>query len=251
MTILSNQIGATVILQLNRPRANAINSKMVSDLSEALEECAKNPSVKGVILTGLPGMFSGGLDVIDLYPRDREYMLRFWKDFTNLLMQLFNYPKLLFSAISGHSPAGGTVLAIMTDYRIMADGDYNIGLNEVAVGLILPHSIGQVYQYLLGNRQAEKLALTGALLFPRDAMKYGLVDEVCDPDQLESRCLKRMECWQKLPAFQQISTKLQMRSHVSEKMKESIKADVDKMVDIWFEPNFREVMGALVKKLTS
>ena len=66
-----------------------------------------------------------------------------------MLIKIYSYPKIIFSAISGHSPAGGTVLAIMTDYRIMNQGKYFIGLNEVAVGLTMPIGIGEVFKNIL------------------------------------------------------------------------------------------------------
>ena len=68
-----------------------------------------------------------GLDVLELFPQSKEELTKFWVKFNQLLLELFSYPKLIFSAITGHSPAGGTVLSIMTDYRIMAEGNYKIG----------------------------------------------------------------------------------------------------------------------------
>ncbi len=239
------------IVQLNRPKVNAINHEMVLQLSACLDNFIKDDSVRGVILAGLPGVFSGGLDVLDLYPRDQAYMTQFWQDFTDLLHRLFTYPKLIFTAITGHSPAGGTVLAIMTDYRIMAKGEYSVGLNEVAVGLILPNSIGQVYQYLLGNRKAERMAITGSLVSPKEALEIGLVDELCDSAEITDLALMRMQDWLKLPAFQQTTTKLQLRENVIERFRKYQSTDVAKMVEIWFQPSFQKVMGDLVKKLQS
>jgi len=237
------------IIQLNRPKVNAITREMVLRLSEMLNSLKKDKATRGVILTGLPGVFSGGLDVIDLYHRDRKYMIGFWQDFTTLIYQLFTYPKLLFTAITGHSPAGGTVLAIMTDYRVMAEGDFSIGLNEVAVGLILPNSIGQVYQYLLGNRRAEMLAITGSLVSPSEAYRIGLIDELSKPGDELGQTLHRMNEWFKLPLQQQIATKLQLREKIINQFKKNQPADVEKMVTVWFEPSFQKIMGNLVKKL--
>lgn len=237
------------IIQLNRPKVNALNREMVVQLSNTLNSLKEDLETEGVILTGLPGIFSGGLDVIDLYGRDRDFITGFWQNFTTLLYQLFTYPKLLFTAITGHSPAGGTVLAIMTDYRVMAEGDFSIGLNEVAVGLILPNSIGQVYQYLLGNRRAEMLALTGTLVSPTEAHRIGLVDELSKPGEELKQALYKMNSWLELPRQQQIATKLQLRKRIIEQFKRFQRDDVAKMVEIWFEPSFQQVMRKLVKKL--
>jgi len=249
MIKLDKQNGITT-LQLSRPKVNAINLDLVQLLTQHLHELKSDNSTQGIILTGLPGVFSGGLDVIDLYPRTREYMDRFWHEFTDLLLELFTFPKPIISAVSGHSPAGGTVLAIMTDYRIMADGEYTIGLNEVAVGLILPESICCVYQYLLGGRQAELLASTGALVSPEKALELGMIDEIAAPYKLMDRAKLVMDQWLKLPIRQFIHTKLQLRAQTINQIKACQQSDIEQMTKTWFDPTFRKVMGALVKKLT-
>ena len=126
------------ILELNRPKVNAIDESLIKALNDELDKSESDNSIKGIILTGQDGIFSGGLDIINLYEKDKEYMKSFWDLFSNLLLRIYRYPKLIFTAISGHSPAGGTVISIMTDYRIMSKGNYVIGLNEVAVGLSMP-----------------------------------------------------------------------------------------------------------------
>jgi len=236
-------------LQLARPKVNAINLEMVEQLNHHLSQLRTDNSIRGIILTGSQGIFSGGLDVLDLYPRTSDYMTKFWQDFTNLLLTLFSYPKPIISAISGHSPAGGTVMAIMTDYRIMADGEYTIGLNEVAVGLILPESICRVYQYLLGNRQAELLASTGTLVNPEKALDLGLIDEICAPFKLLDRSVEVMEQWLRLPSAQMSHTKQQLRAETVRYLKACQPTDIEQMTRIWFEPEFRKVMGELVKML--
>ena len=124
MTVIKRIDGNIAILQLNRPKVNAINEMMVDELLHILTELTTEENIKGLILTGNTGFFSAGLDVLELFPKRREDLTQFWVKFNKLLLDLFSYPKLIFSAITGHSPAGGTVLSIMTDYRIMAEGNY-------------------------------------------------------------------------------------------------------------------------------
>ena len=127
MTVLKQIDDSIAILQLNRPKANAINEAMVDELLHHLMEIKDDSSINGIILTGNAGFFSAGLDVLELYPLSKDEIEKFWVNFNRLLIEIFSFPKLIFSAITGHSPAGGTVLAIMTDYRIMAEGNYKIG----------------------------------------------------------------------------------------------------------------------------
>ena len=237
-------------IKMNRPPVNAINSRLVDVLTLQLQSAEVDSGVKGVILTGLPGFFSAGLDVLELFPLDKEKILDFWERFYDLLIKIYTFPKPFFCAINGHCPAGGTVLAIMTDYRIMTEGKYTIGLNEVAVGLVIPYGIGIVAQYLCGERNAEKLALTAKLIYPFDALKYGRVDEVCPAEDLKSRSQNLMEDWIQLPQMQQRMTKMQFRKPIIDYIKQNKKTDIKQVTDIWFTTEFQHAMGNLVENLS-
>ena len=142
-TDINGDIG---IISIDRPPVNAINPELVSSLSQALDSFKSDDKINGVILQGRDGIFSAGLDITHLFPKDREYIDSFWKDFSTLLVNMFSFSKPLYSSIGGHCPAGGTVMVIMSDYRIMSKGNYVIGLNEVDVGLTVPYGIGMVFQ---------------------------------------------------------------------------------------------------------
>ena len=189
-TDINGNIG---IISIDRPPVNAINPELVSSLTESLDDFNSNDSIHGVILEGRSGIFSAGLDITHLFPKNRDYIKTFWESFSGLLNKMFNYEKPLYSSIGGHCPAGGTVMVIMTDYRIMTKGEYVIGLNEVDVGLIVPHGIGSVFQYVVGQRNAEDLLLKAKLISPEDALKTGLIDEICDQENLLNISLERID----------------------------------------------------------
>jgi Delta3-Delta2-enoyl-CoA isomerase len=248
-TIIKHIDGNVAILQLNRPKVNAINEEMVDELLHHLLSLKNNEKINGIILTGNNGFFSAGLDVLELFPQSKQELTQFWSKFNKLLLELFSFPKLIFSAITGHSPAGGTVLSIMTDYRIMAEGKYKIGLNEVAVGLILPGAIGGVYQYILGTRNAEIFGLTGKLANPEEALNVGLIDEIQPMENvLESTKLKMQE-WLKLPSYQQGLTKLKLRENLIQKITANQENYTNEIVDIWFSEPGQHILGGLVNRL--
>ena len=249
MTVIKQIDGNIATLQLNRPKVNAINEKMVEDLLQNLSEIKKDEKIQGIILTGNSGFFSAGLDVLELFPQSKEELTQFWVKFNQLLLELFSYPKLIFSAITGHSPAGGTVLSIMTDYRIMAEGNYKIGLNEVAVGLILPGAIGAVYQYILGTRNAEIFGLTGKLVNPEEALKVGLIDEIQPMEFVLESTKSIMLQWLKLPSYQQGLTKLKLRESYIQKIKNNQDNYTQEIVDIWFSEPGQKILGGLVNRL--
>ena len=85
------------ILELNRPKVNAIDESLIKSLSIELDKAEEDDSIKGLILTGQPGIFSAGLDIVSLYNKDKEYMETFWLMFSSLLLRVYRYPKLIFS----------------------------------------------------------------------------------------------------------------------------------------------------------
>ena len=238
------------ILELNRPKVNAIDESLIKSLNSELDKIEKNDSIKGLILTGQAGIFSAGLDIVSLYNKDREYMESFWFLFSSLLLRIYRYPKLIFSAISGHSPAGGTVISIMTDYRIMSKGNYVIGLNEVAVGLSMPIGIGRVFQSLLGERMAEKMTLTGKLVNPKEAKEIGLIDEVVESKNLLNHSIDTMNKWLKLPFNKQIESKLSLRKEVIDLMIDTVEKENDNFINAWFSDECRITMEKIINKLS-
>src|SRR5258708_276928 len=126
--------GAVRELRLDRPPVNALSPELIVALRQAIQ-AAPGEGPGALILSGAPGRFSGGLDVPLLLTLDRPAMAALWRDFYALLGAIAASPIPIAAAITGPAPAGGTVLALFCDWRVMAEGDYKIGFNEVQVGL--------------------------------------------------------------------------------------------------------------------
>ena len=245
-TDINSDIG---IISIDRPPVNAINPELVSHLTEALDSFKKNDAVNGVILQGRDGIFSAGLDITHLFPKDRSYIENFWKDFSTLLVNMFSFPKPLYSSIGGHCPAGGTVMVIMTDYRIMSNGKYVIGLNEVDVGLTVPYGIGMVFQYVVGMRNAEDLLLKAKLISPDEALRVGLVDELCDAENLLDTTLERITVASDLYSPQQTKTKQILREQTLHIVQQNFDKDAQLILDSWFSEAGQQRLEALYNKL--
>src|SRR4051794_7361477 len=144
-------------LRLDRPPANALAPDLIAALAEAVA-AAPGAGARAIVLSGRPGRFSAGLDVPLLLTLDRPALADLWHDFYRLLLALAASPIPIAAALTGHAPAGGTVLALYCDWRVMAEGDWRLGLNEVQVGLALPPVIFAALRRQVGPRQAERLA---------------------------------------------------------------------------------------------
>ncbi|EQD64607.1 enoyl-CoA hydratase, partial [mine drainage metagenome] len=140
-----------------RPPVNALDPGLLDAIHSALLESIRS-NVQALILSGAPHVFSAGLDLPALLELDETALTDFWRLLIETLRSIACSPIPVISAITGHSPAGGTVLTLFTDYRIQAKGDFRIGLNEVQVGLPVPKSVYRGLVRLIGIRQAERLA---------------------------------------------------------------------------------------------
>jgi 3,2-trans-enoyl-CoA isomerase len=191
-TVKLDKFDRIAIVRLNRGKANAINEEMVAELSALFKELSGDDQTQGVILTGKDTFFSAGLDVIELFGYDEKQITAFWKSFQDLTYTLASFPKPLVTAINGHSPAGGCVMALCSDYRIMADGNFRIGLNEVPVGILVPDPIFQLYSFWIGTHNAYQFILEGRLFIPADALLEGVIDQICPIELLEEQAISKL-----------------------------------------------------------
>jgi 3,2-trans-enoyl-CoA isomerase len=173
-------------LRLSRPPVNALNTEMLRKIIAAVEGAAKESAI---VVTGQPGLFSGGLDVRGMLELDREGVVAMAIEMWRAQRVIAASPIPVIFGITGHSPAGGTVMVIHGDYRVMALGDFRIGLNEVAVGLFPGTVIHGAFRRLTGGHGAQLLT-RGALIDPAAAHRVGLVDELCDASQVVGRALE-------------------------------------------------------------
>src|SRR5688500_8021775 len=135
--IISADHGPVRELRLDRPPVNALNPALMAELRAALGR-ASSDGCGAVVLSGAPGRFSGGLDVPALLRLEKGEIRATWELFFGLLKDIACSSTPVVAALTGHSPAGGTVLAIYADYRVLAEGRFLVGLNEVQVGLPVP-----------------------------------------------------------------------------------------------------------------
>ena len=180
--------GGIMEIRMARPPVNALNHDLLLALREAFAQ-APARGARGIVLSGAPGMFSAGVDVPALLGRDRATVRAYWREFFAVCATLAGTPVPVAAAITGHSPAGGAVLALFCDYRVMAEGAFRIGLNEVQVGLIVPECIQLALRRVVGTYRAERLLVAGAMIESAQALACGFVDETTAAEQVTARAL--------------------------------------------------------------
>ncbi len=236
-------------IRLSRPPANAINNELTESLGVALAEASV--SADAVVISGKSGMFSAGLDVPELIQLDRDRFSRYWQGFLGMLENIAYMPVPTVFALTGHAPAGGIVMALFGDYRIMPSGGFKTGLNEVQVGLVAPPVAHKALVRLIGAHAAEKILVAGEMMDSERAYAIGLVDELADdPDAVVARAIEWCNEHLALPRQAMLTTRAMVRADLHAIFTDSSEFGVEKFVDIWFQESTQSTLRALVERLT-
>jgi len=240
--------GAVREIRLARPPANALNPQLVEALELDLAE-AEN-SAQAIVISGLPGMFSAGLDVPELLQLDRDLLSRFWQSFTHLLRRIALSPLPTAFAMTGHAPAGGILMAVFGDYRIMSRGSFKTGFNEVQVGLVVPPPVHLALVRLIGAHRAESILVAGEIMDAQRALEIGLVDELADdPDAVVRRAVDWCQQLLALPRPAMLMTRSMARSGLQRIFENSSEYGVERFVETWFSESAQTTLRALVERL--
>lgn len=235
-------------LKMARPPVNALNPALVAALREAFES-APNQGAEGLILSGAQGLFSAGLDLPELLKLDRDAMREFWSGFFGLCAVMARCPVPIVAAVGGHSPAGGAVLALFSDYRIMAHGPFRIGLNEVEVGLVVPDCIQLALRRTVGRMRAERLLVSGAMLDSEQALAVGFVDELVGLEEVDQRAGIWLQELLAKPRHAMLATRALARADLADTFADPSALPVEGFLDAWFAPETQATMQQLVAQL--
>jgi enoyl-CoA hydratase/carnithine racemase len=234
-------------LRMNRPPVNAFTDEFLGQLRAAMER-ATQEEMKGIVLSGSPGRFSAGFDLPFLLSLDRTEIAKTWQELYGLLRTIAASPIPIVAAMTGHAIAGGTVIAMFCDRRVMAAGDYKIGLNEVQVGIPLPPIVLGCLKRLVGSRVAEYLAVTGLLLSPQKALEFGLVDELHELDFVVNRAVEWCERVVVLPEAA-MSTRHDARGDLVALFENALQPEQDSFTTSWFSPSTQKHVRVAVERL--
>jgi enoyl-CoA hydratase/carnithine racemase len=235
-------------LRLARPPVNALDPEMIDTLSEAVRG-AQTDGTRALVLSGREGLFSAGLDLPALLALDRDGMVAFWQSLFGLLETLARSPIPVASAMTGHSPAGGTVIALFGDYRVMAAGDFKLGLNEVEVGLVVPPVIRHALARLVGPYPAERHLVTGRMITAGEALEIGLVDKLIEPERVVDDALEWCRARLAMPRHAMLATRALCRADLGALFDEPESLDTEAFADFWFSEDTQAALTATVARL--
>ena len=232
---------AMYTLILDGPGKNALSSALMESIITRLREAGGEP----VLLTGAGDAFSAGLDLKEVAGLDRPGAERFLGTLERMAEALFTYPAPMVACVNGHAIAGGCVVELCADYRVLADSPkLRIGLNEVALGVQFPPTVLAVVHHRVPPRGLERVVLEAALHDPQTALALGLVDEVAVDVQGTARA--RLETLARHPRDAYVATKRALRAGVLD-LSEAVRSRFrEELVPSWITPGVKERVTAVL-----
>jgi len=239
------------LLRLDKARGNAIDEAMAKDLARAAAELSADEGVRAVLLgSAHPKLFCPGLDLLSLIDYERPAMEAFMLSFARAVWSLYGLRKPVVAAVNGAAVAGGCILALTADHRVLRRGA-PIGLNEVKVGLPLPWSVTLLLKASVPAPALGRIALLGRNFSDEQAVAAGLADEVCETDGFEAACLERLAEFAEKDPLALGATKAWLREGVLREMQAQEAAHLGVFLDGWFAPATQERIRATVASLRS
>jgi enoyl-CoA hydratase len=204
------------VITFDDGKVNAVGFDLIDKFNSALDEAENNANA--VVLHGGEGKFCGGFDLSVMKGSDKSEQLRLVQAGADLIIRLYSYPLPVIVAAEGHSIALGAIILMAADLRIGKDGGTKYGLNETAIGMVLP-----AFGMELAKARLAPTSQTEALLFSRifegkDAIKAGFLDAAVPQDQVLRTALGYAEKLKMLPRSAFAESKIQLRKDTIAKM---------------------------------
>ncbi|MFV8570303.1 crotonase/enoyl-CoA hydratase family protein [Marinobacter sp. SBS5] len=209
-------------ITLNNGKANALSHDVFEALNAALDRAEEDKAI--VILTGQPGMFSGGYDLKEMQKGLKEAMALV-KVGSTLTRRLAAFPTPVIGACGGHAIAKGVFVLLSVDYRIGVEGNFKLGLNEVAIGMTMHHAGIEIARHRMPAPYFYRSVVNAEIFNPESAISAGILDELVAPEQLMERAKAVAAQYKQLNMRAHKQTKLKVKAEYLATLDRAIEQD--------------------------
>ncbi len=209
-------------LTLNNDKVNAISPDVIAAFNAALDQAVQDRAV--VIITGQPGILSGGYDlkVMTSGPQNAVALVTAG---STLARRMLSHPFPIIVACPGHAIAKGAFILLSADYRIGVEGPFNIGLNEVQIGMTMHHAGIELARDRLRKSAFHRSVINGEIFNPQGAVDAGFLDKVVPAEELMATAVAVAQQLKKINMTAHKNTKLKVRKAFLETLDKAIELD--------------------------
>ncbi len=190
MSIEVERQDAVSIIHLDDGKANALTVAAIAAIVDAVRAAEDDAELGAVVVHGRPGRFSGGFDLEVMRSGDIAAMMGLVSDGGDLVRTMWGSGVPVVAACTGHAVAAGALMLLGCDVRVGADIEAKIGLNEVAISMVLPGWALTIAGDRLSKRHFHRAVANARLTTPRQAVDVGFLDEVVDADTVLDRAIE-------------------------------------------------------------
>jgi len=217
--------GTVTLITMDDGKANAFTKDNMATLTEALDQAAADPAVSAAVIAGREDRFSGGFDLNVMRGGDFPTIIDLVADGGELVRHAFTCDIPVVAACTGHAIAAGALLLLGCDVRVGAAGDYKIGVNEVAIGMVLPNWAMTICRERMSKRHLQRCVANARISNPSQAIDVGFLDEVAPAGQVIDRAVEVASEFSALDPKSYAQTMVAFRTDVSDLMAEQIAED--------------------------
>ena len=219
------------ILRLSRPPVNALDLDLARATQKAVADAGADAGCGALVLTGLPGVFSAGIDTRAVPAYGAEQRAEMLRTINRTVLALYSLEKPAVAAVSGHALGGAFVLMLACDVRVAARGAFRLGLTEAAAGIPFPAGPLAVVRAELAPAQLRTLALGALTADPDSDLFAGIIDRVVEPAGLLEAAAEEARRLRSLPAFGRV--KRQLRAPTVERLSRIVERDEEPLLKGW------------------
>lgn len=209
-------------LTLNNGKVNALSPDMIAAFNQCLDQAEQDRAI--VIITGQPGILSGGYD-LKVMTSSLDNAFNLVALGSTLTRRMLAHPYPIIVACPGHAIAKGAFLLLAADYRIGTAGAFNIGLNEVLIGMTMHYAGIELAKDRLTQPAFQRSVINGELFSPEEAIGAGFLDRVVPAEQLLDTAQAMATQMKKINMNAHAKTKLKVRKDLLEALDAAIEVD--------------------------
>lgn len=228
---------------------NALTPILMDAMCVALVELRDDGAPPVLLRSSHSDLFCPGWDLKQLAGAERAEVADFLARFNRLVYELFSYPGPTGAAIQGHAVAGGCLLALSCDLRIMGSGRPRIGLSELNLGVPVPSASLVMLRERLAPNVVEELVVGGDGCNADRARNQGVVHRIAEPELVVAKTERELARLASKPALAFAATKRFLLGDGYRRMSEIDPGDDDIFLDCWFSPQTQDRITGVVARL--
>jgi enoyl-CoA hydratase len=172
------------VIRFDDGKANVLSFDSIGALNVALDQAEAAADAAAVAIIGRPGRFSAGFDLSVMQGGGAQGVRDLLGAGAELALRLFSSPVPVVLGVTGHALAMGALLLLSADVRVGTEGEFKIGLNEVAIGMPVPRFGVEFARARISSGQFTRAVSLATIYDPDGALDAGYLDEIARPDDV-------------------------------------------------------------------